>query len=300
MPTITLDGATLHYEDSGSGREAIVFAHGLLWSGRMFQAQVTALKGKYRCVTFDFRGQGESDVAASGYDMDTLAGDAAALIQSLGIAPCHFLGLSMGGFVGMRLAARRPELIKSLMLLETSADAEPPENIPRYKLLSLISRYVGLRLVGGKVMGIMFGQKFLTDPTRNAEREEMRRRLLANNRTGIYRATNGVITREAVYDEIKAIRAPTLVVVGDQDLATPLDKARQNSEPNPQFSARRDPWCRSHVNYRGACSRQCRHRDFPCRHRKVISQACRYAMFLRDVSERKSTQPREISEIAIM
>ena len=237
MPTITLDGATLHYEDTGSGREAIVFAHGLLWSGRMFQPQVAALKGRYRCVTFDFRGQGESEVAASGYDMDTLAGDAAALIQSLGIAPCHFLGLSMGGFVGMRLAARRPELITSLMLLETSADAEPPENIPRYKLLSLISRYVSLRLVGGKVMAIMFGQKFLTDPARTAEREEMRRRLLANNRTGIYRATNGVITRQAVYDEIKAIRAPTLVVVGDQDVATPLDKARriQSQIPNSQL-----------------------------------------------------------------
>ena len=193
----------------------------------MFQPQVAALKVKYRCVTFDFRGQGESDVAASGYDMDTLAGDAAALIQSLGIAPCHFLGLSMGGFVGMRLAARRPELIKSLMLLETSADAEPPENVPRYKLLSLIARWVTLRLVSGKVMGIMFGQKFLTDPARSAERDEMRRRLLANNRTGIYRATNGVITRQGVYDEIAAIRAPTLVVVGNQDVATPVDKARR-------------------------------------------------------------------------
>ena len=128
----------------------------------MFQAQAAALKGRYRCVTLDFRGQGESEVAASGYDMDTLADDAAALIQNLGIAPCHFLGLSMGGSVAMRLAARRPELIKSLMLLETSADAEPPENLPRYKLLSLIARWLSLRVVAGRVMSIMFGQKFLT------------------------------------------------------------------------------------------------------------------------------------------
>jgi 3-oxoadipate enol-lactonase len=230
MPKITLNGANLHYEDTGSGRETLVFAHGLLWSGRMFQAQVAALKGRYRCVTFDFHGQGQSDVAPSGYDMDTLADDAAALIQNLGIAPCHFLGLSMGGFVAMRLAARRPELIKSLTLLETSADAEPPENVPRYKLLSLIARWLSLRVVAGRVMSIMFGQKFLTDPARQAERDEMRRRLFANNRAGIFRATNGVITRNAVYDEIAAIRAPTLVIVGEEDVATPLEKARRIHE----------------------------------------------------------------------
>jgi pimeloyl-ACP methyl ester carboxylesterase len=230
MPKIRLNGANLHYEDTGTGRDAIVFAHGLLWSGRMFHAQIAALKGRYRCVTFDFRGQGESDVPASGYDMDTLADDATELIRSLRIAPCHFLGLSMGGFVGMRLAARRPELIKSLMLLETSADAEPPENIPRYKLLSLIARWLSLRVVAGRVMTIMFGQKFLSDPTREAEREEMRQRLFANNRAGIYRATKGVITRNGVYDEIAAIRAPTLVMVGDQDVATPPEKARRIHE----------------------------------------------------------------------
>jgi len=233
MPKITVNGANLYYEDTGSGREAIVFAHGLLWSGRMFQAQVAALKGRYRCVTFDFRGQGESDVAASGYDMDTLADDASALIKNLGIAPCHFLGLSMGGFVAMRLAARRPELIQSLMLREPSADAEPPENLPRYKLLSLIARWLSLRVVAGRVMGIMFGQKFLTDPAREAEREEMRRRLFANNRAGIYRATNGVIARNGVYDEIAAIRAPTLVIVGEEDVATPPEKARRIHERIP-------------------------------------------------------------------
>src|SRR5438128_2311715 len=104
MPRTTVNGADLYYEDTGSGREAILFAHGLLWSGRMFDAQVAALKGRYRCVTFDFRGQGQSEITTTGYDMDTLAEDAAALIQRLGIAPCHFLGLSMGGFIGMRLA----------------------------------------------------------------------------------------------------------------------------------------------------------------------------------------------------
>src|SRR2546430_17127928 len=59
------------------------------------------------------------------YALDCLADDAAAVIEQLGIAPCHLVGLSMGGMIGMRLAARRPELVRSLVLLETSAEPEP-------------------------------------------------------------------------------------------------------------------------------------------------------------------------------
>jgi 3-oxoadipate enol-lactonase len=125
MPIIRVNGAALYYEEHGAGPETIVLAHGLLWSCRMFDAQVALLKEHYRCVAFDFRGQGQSEVTRSGYDMETLYEDAVALIEQLGCAPCHFLGLSMGGFIGLRLAARHPELLRSLILLETSADPEP-------------------------------------------------------------------------------------------------------------------------------------------------------------------------------
>jgi 3-oxoadipate enol-lactonase len=157
MPHLQVNGATLWYEEHGSGPHCVVFAHGLLWSGEMFAAQVAALKDRYRCVTFDFRGQGRSEVTRGGYDMETLAEDAAQLIEALGCAPCHFVGLSMGGFAGMRLTARRPELIRSLTLLETSADPEPRANVPRYRALGLVGRVLGragFRLVAGRVMRI--------------------------------------------------------------------------------------------------------------------------------------------------
>ena len=133
MPRIAVRGADLHYEVSGAGPETVVFAHGLLWSGRLFDRQVEALATRYRCVTFDFRGHGRSEVTVDGYDMDSLAADAAALIEALGCAPCHFVGLSMGGFVGMRLAIRQPRLLRSLILLETSADPEPEADRRRYR-----------------------------------------------------------------------------------------------------------------------------------------------------------------------
>ncbi len=92
MPIIRVNGAALYYEERGTGPETIVFAHGLLWSCRMFDAQVALLKERYRCVAFDFRGQGQSEVTRSGYDMGTLYENAVALIKQLSCAPCHFLG----------------------------------------------------------------------------------------------------------------------------------------------------------------------------------------------------------------
>src|SRR5205823_2727516 len=125
VPMLAVNGVRLYYDDTGGSGEPIVFSHGLLWSGRMFEAQVAALRGRYRCITYDHRGQGRSDVPrARSHDMETVTDDAASLIEALGAAPVHFVGLSMGGFVGMRLAARRPELLRSLVLLETSADPE--------------------------------------------------------------------------------------------------------------------------------------------------------------------------------
>ncbi|HEU4560027.1 MAG TPA: alpha/beta fold hydrolase [Longimicrobium sp.] len=228
MPTLNVNGATLCYHEHGTGPETIVFAHGLLWDGRMFDAQAAALGGRFRCVTFDFRGQGKSEVTPGGYDMDTLLDDAAALIEALGCAPCHFVGLSMGGFVGMRLAARRPELIRSLVLMETSADPEP--NVLKYRLLGAVVRILGrtgMRLVMPRVMRIMFGRKFLDAPAREEERRLWQARGMENDPVGALRALNGVIDREPIYGELGKISCPTLVMVGDQDVATVPAKAQR-------------------------------------------------------------------------
>jgi pimeloyl-ACP methyl ester carboxylesterase len=227
MPEIQVNGAKLHYTDEGTGPETLIFAHGLLWSGQMFEAQVNAFKDRYRCITFDFRGQGQSEVTRDGYDMDTLYRDTAALIEALGCVPCHFAGLSMGGFIGMRLAVSRPELLRSLILLDTSADPEPEENVPRYNRLNFVARWLGLRLVISPVMRIMFGQTFLTDLNRAAQREEWEKRLIANHRIGITRAVRGVVDRQGVYDEIGGITIPALIIVGEEDVATVPGKAER-------------------------------------------------------------------------
>jgi pimeloyl-ACP methyl ester carboxylesterase len=187
----------------------------------MFDARSRCSKERYRCVAFDFRGQGQSEVPRSGYDMETLYEDAVALIEQLGCAPCHFLGLSMGGFIGLRLAARHPELLRSLILLETSADPEPSEHAAKYRQFAFVARWFGLGLVVDRVMPVMFGRSFLTDPARALERREWRQRMSGNHRLGITRATTGVITRKGIESEIDKITVPTLILVGDEDVAVP-------------------------------------------------------------------------------
>jgi 3-oxoadipate enol-lactonase len=77
-----------------------------------------------------------------------------------------------------------------------------------------------------RVMPIMFGRHFLTEPSRAVERDLWRQRLARNGRH-IVRAVRGVIERTGVADEITRVRIPTLVLVGDQDVATPRPKAER-------------------------------------------------------------------------
>ncbi|MEM7061493.1 MAG: alpha/beta hydrolase [Pseudomonadota bacterium] len=236
MPHADINGARVHFSDTGGDGEALIFSHGLLFSGAMFADQVDHFRDRYRCITFDHRGQGQSEVTGDGYDIETLTADAAGLIRHLDAAPCHFVGLSMGGFVGMRLAAREKELLRSLTLLDTTADPERQDNKNKYSMLNIVARWIGLWAVIGRVMPIMFGQTFLNDPARRSEKERWAKAIVANHRIGITRAVKGVIERTGCSGLLDAIDLPVGIGVGDEDVATEpvkserLHKAIKNSD----------------------------------------------------------------------
>lgn len=231
MPQVKLNGANIYYEIHGQGPETMLFSHGLLMSGLMFQRQVDYFKARYRCVIYDHRGQGRSEVTEGGYDMDSLYEDAVALIEELNLGPCHMVGLSMGGFIAMRVALRNPEYLKSIILLETSAEPEP--NKFKYRVLSFIVSLFGVGSVLNKVMPIMFGKTFLNDPGRKDEVQHWRNQI-GSNKKSIVRAVKGVINREGVLDQLSNVQIPTLIVVGDEDVATVTEKAKNIKLKIPQ------------------------------------------------------------------
>ncbi len=238
MAIAEVNGVRLHYTDTGKGDVAIVFSHGLLFSTEMFDDQIAHLRERYRCIAYDHRGQGKSQATDAGYDMDNLTRDAAGLIRKLGVEKCHFVGLSMGGFVALRLALDHPELLRSIAVLDSSADAEPGENQGRYKLLNFILRWFGPKPVVGQLMPIMFGQTFLQDPARKQLRARWRRFLgQVPDRKALSKAVAGVINRQDVAGRLGEISLPTLILVGEEDTATVPEnsEAMHKAIANSQF-----------------------------------------------------------------
>jgi len=238
MPKILSNGIQLHYVEMGSGPETIVFSHSYLADHYHFNPQMQALKDRYRCVAFDHRGHGRSEIADDGYDMENLYQDAVGFIEALDCAPCHFVGLSTGGFIGVRLGIRRPDLVKSLVLMDTSADAEPQEAVRQYRQMLFVVRWFGYRPVIGRTLPIFFGRKFLNDPARRDEVREWRRRLTANNRKAVINFGHGIFARASCYEELGRIQTPTLVIVGAEDSAQPVARAERMAAKIPGATLR--------------------------------------------------------------
>nr|WP_275941281.1 alpha/beta fold hydrolase [Planosporangium flavigriseum] len=197
----------------------MVFSHSLFFNRSMFRHQVERFAADYRVIVYDHRGQGDSAPASLGLlDMDTLTEDAAALIEHLDLGPCHFLGNSMGGFVALRLAARRPDLLRSAVALGSSAESE--HKLAEFAPLVEHMQRHGTAEVIDALMYIMLGDATLTDPAKEELRREWRAYMLSLP-PAIGDAAYGVIHRKSVVDELAAATVPVLAIAGAEDHAYP-------------------------------------------------------------------------------
>ncbi len=136
MESIELNGVRLSYRDSGCGergRPCLLFVHGAGASLEQFSAQYDFFSPRYRVVLVSLRGHGTSSAPAEtereAYALSAMAEDAAVLIESLGLAPVHYVGCSMGGVLGLELASKRPELLASLTIFGSVARIALPDLI---------------------------------------------------------------------------------------------------------------------------------------------------------------------------
>ena len=215
-----VDGTQLWVEERGAGIP-IVFSHSLFFDSTMFEHQVAAFSSSHRVITYDHRGQGRS-LPGEAADMNALANDAAALILALGAAPCHFVGNSLGGFIALRLAARRPDLLLSCCILGSSGESE--RKIAEFDpLVEALSHGVAPHV--GTIEYIMFGDSFLADPGRAAERARWHAHI-AGLPTSIAGCARQVVHRAPVLHELAGCRVPVLAVAGAEDHAYGLAEAQ--------------------------------------------------------------------------
>jgi 3-oxoadipate enol-lactonase len=226
MATIEVNGTTVHYVDEGPrDAPALLFSHSMFFDHRMFVAQAAAFGDRHRIVRYDLRGQGESQRhPRERLDMDTQTEDAAVLIEALKLRDVTFVGNSMGGFIGLRLAARRPDLLRSAVVMGTSADVE--EAAEGMDALAAMVQEQGMEPVLDGVLWFMMGDTTLNDPSR-AKILTGARELLAGRTPEYADAAWHIAHRPSILDELKDIKIPLTVVAGTEDHTYPPPKSEQ-------------------------------------------------------------------------
>ncbi|MBY8871381.1 3-oxoadipate enol-lactonase [Micromonospora sp. PLK6-60] len=189
-------------------------------AGAMWEPQVPALAQRFRVIRYDHLGHGRSAVPAGAYTVELLGREVLRLLDDLGAARVDYAGLSLGGMVGMWLAAHAPDRVRRLALLCTSASLGPPE---QWRDRAATVRAAGLPPIADAVVARWFTPAFAA--TRPDLVARYRAMLTATPPAG-YAACCEAIGAMDLRPDLARIGAPTLVVAGADDPATPVAHAR--------------------------------------------------------------------------
>lgn len=233
MPDIDNDGIRIHFEDSGSG-PPVVLGHSFLCSGEMWAPQVEQLAERYRVVNIDERGHGRSGNLTEPFDLYDMVADVVAVLDALEIERAVWAGLSIGGMVAMRAAITVPGRISGLILVDTHAGAETPYKMLKYRAMALGVKTIGVRPLLPAISKLMFGS---TTRRRNAELVKVwEERFASVDVRSMILGLGALVRRDSVLDRLRQIEAPSLVIVGDEDVSLPPPCSREIASALPNSS----------------------------------------------------------------
>jgi len=203
MPELDRDGVRLHYEVSGEG-SPVLLTHGYSATCRMWDGQVEALKGRYRVITWDMRGHGESDYPddPAAYSEAATVGDMAAILRACSVEKAVIGGLSLGGYMSLAFNLAHPEMVRALMLFDTGPGFKKDEARAAWNE-NARARADRLDREGLAALG-------------SSDEVRMSRHRSAHGLAG---AARGMLSQAdaRVINSLEHIAVPTLVLVGSED-----------------------------------------------------------------------------------
>lgn len=219
----------VHFTEHGPTDGPVVVLSGSLGSDlRMWDPQVGPLADAgFRVVRYDHRGHGASPVPPGPYRLADLAADATALLDRLGVRRAHWVGLSLGGMVGLWLAAHRPERVAALALCCTSTAPGPARG---WHERAATVRAGGTEAVADAVVARWFTPGWRAA---NPERTAHHRAVIAATPAEGYASCCTAIATMRLTEALPRVTAPTLVLAGADDPATPPDHGERIARAVP-------------------------------------------------------------------
>lgn len=231
---IKVNTTQINYELTGpKDRPIVMMSHSLGSSLRMWDAQMRTLEPHFTVLRYDLRGHGASEADSGPYILEMLAEDAVSLLDTLGIEMVHWLGISIGGMIGQCVALSHGNRLKSLALCDTTSRI-PVESQSIWQQRIDKVRRKGIQALLENTMERWFTPPFLRK--KPPELLVIEKEFLATTPEGYLGCANA-IRKLDYFDRLSEIGLPTLIIVGEDDLAAPVaaSKAMHEQIPNSKL-----------------------------------------------------------------
>ena len=231
MSTTAANGVDLFFEQEGDGDD-VLFISGLADEGACWVDQVAGLKQRYRLTTFDNRGVGRSSTPDGPFQIADFAADTIGLMDQLGLERPHVVGSSMGGAIAQELALAHPDRIRSLVLNGTWCRGDRFLHEIFRNWMWSAQKADSIRDFLVTVNLWCFSPRIWNDGTMDGWIDAAEASPYAQSVDAFCRSSEALIQHDTA-DRIAAIRAPTLVTVGELDLCLPARYAEAIAERIP-------------------------------------------------------------------
>jgi len=225
---IRANGVEINYLVEGEG-PWITMSHSLACNLHMWDEQAAVLAKHFRVLRFDTRGHGASQAPKGAYTLEELADDLKGLLDALGVKQTHFVGLSKGGMIGQTFALKYPGILKTLVLADTTS-RYPAEAAALWAERIKVAETQGMEPLVQPTL-----ERWFTAPFRSANPGKVQRIADQIRTTPVagYVGCSHAIPKINLSDRLREIDAPALVIVGEQDMGTPVAMAREIHESYP-------------------------------------------------------------------